>query len=62
MIIVNGRKVRNANSSFIPTCVKGIRAEVGFWAKCDDYAKKVGMSRNELFLIAVNDYIERNKK
>ena len=61
MEIKNGKKVRNRKSAYIPTCVKGVRGEEQFWIECENYAKRVGMSRNELFLVAVSDYMKRNK-
>ena len=56
MKIENNKKLRNARNSFIPTSVKGIRAENAFWDKCDKIAKQEGKTRNELIVIAVCEY------
>lgn len=56
--IVNNRKIRNTRNTFIPTSVKGIRAENTFWEKLDKVAKKEGKTRNELIVVAVSKYCE----
>ncbi len=49
------RKTRNG---FVPTCVKGIRAETSFWEKCDYVAEVEDTSRNELVVRVVSKYLE----
>ena len=42
--------------------VKGIRANQSFFDKCDDVARKNGMTRNTLIVSAVYSYFEKCNK
>lgn len=56
--IENNKKVRNRRNTFVPTIVKGVRAETSFWENLDKVAKEDGVTRNELIVVAVCQYCE----
>lgn len=59
MRIKNNRICKNARNSFVPTEVKGVRAEKEFWEKCDKVAKVENTSRNELIVRVADKYCNR---
>lgn len=60
MKIENGRKVANKRNSFIPTKVRGVRAEVSFWETCDYVASDIdGTNTNEMIVRVVAEYCEK---
>lgn len=59
MNIENNRRVRNRRNSFIPTSVKGVRAEETFWKKCDKKAREERTTRNELIVRIVSKYCDK---
>ena len=62
MEVRNGRKVRNGRNAMVRTMVRGVRGECEMWEKCDLIAKKMGISKNELVLIAIYEYCEKCEK
>lgn len=56
--VQNNRVVRNRRNSFVPTKVIGIRAEVEFWEKIKEQAKKENIKRNELVVRVLTEYCE----
>lgn len=58
LIVKKDKIVRKKRNSFVPTTVKGIRAENYFWEKCAAVAKKENTSRNELIVRVVSEYLE----
>lgn len=58
MKIENGKKKRNIRNSFVPTSVRGVRAEDTFWEMCENTAKKEGITRNALIVKVVGCYCE----
>lgn len=52
---------RNARGSFVPTTVRGVRAEDSFWEMVDGVAKAKGKTRNGLIVEAVEDYCKKAK-
>lgn len=60
----SARKVRKRNkrNTYVKTCVKGVRAEEGFWEKCDLVAKSENTTRNELIVSIVSEYCNKKVK
>ena len=61
MKIENGKRVRNKRNSFIPTIVKGVRAEPEFFELVDERANAESTSRNELIVRVMTKYCEREE-
>lgn len=60
MEIRNGRKVANKRNSFIPTKVRGIRAELSWWEMCDYVATYLDNSNtNEMIVREMQKYCEK---
>lgn len=57
MVVREIRVVRKKRNSFVPTSVRGVRLDDEFWEKCNLVAKTMGISRNELFLLALTEYL-----
>ena len=53
------KKDRRKRGEFVPTSVKGIRAENAFWDKCDKVASEQGTTRNDLIVSVVGAYFEK---
>lgn len=54
------RKVQKRRNSFIPTKVRGIRADVSWWEMCDKVAKKIDNSNaNEMIVRVVAEYCDK---
>lgn len=62
MEIKNGRKVANKRNSFIPTKVRGVRAEVSWWEMCENVAEIEDTKVNELIVRVVAEYCENKEK
>lgn len=62
MKIENGRKVNNARNSFIPTKVRGVRAELFWWDMCESAAKLENTNTNELIVRVVAEYCQNKNE
>lgn len=60
MEIKRKRKVQNKRGSFIPTKVRGVRAELSWWEVCDYVATNLDKSNtNEMIVRVVAEYCKK---
>lgn len=52
-------RTRNVRGSFVPTTVRGVRAEDSFWEMVDGVARSEGKTRNGLILDVLEEYCEK---
>lgn len=62
MEIKNGRKLANKRNSFIPTKVRGVRAELSWWEMCENVAEVENTTVNEMIVRVVAEYCQNENK
>jgi predicted DNA-binding ribbon-helix-helix protein len=59
-IIVNGKLQKNRSYSGVKTVTRTIRAEKSFFDLCDKVAQEKGVTRNDLVIMVLFEYLKEN--